>query len=94
MPSPVPVVLLGRLAVDLQFQRQRLGGALLRDALGRCLLAARSIGARAIVVHPVDAEAANFYARFRFELMDPPSNYTMYLLLPDIAHSLGSLHPR
>lgn len=94
MPSPVPVVILGRLAVDLEFHRRGLGGALLRDALARCSLAARSIGARAIVVHPLDASAANFYTRFRFEPVDARSSDTMYLLLHDVEHSLGSLRQR
>ena len=61
----VPAVLLGRLAVDLKHQGQRLGGALVADAL---LRAARSeVMAYAMVVDAKDEPAARFYAHLGFE---------------------------
>jgi GNAT superfamily N-acetyltransferase len=61
VPDPVPVVVLGRLAVDLAFQHQGLGRALLRDAVLRSLQAAYIIGVRAILVHALSEQAKGFY---------------------------------
>ena len=64
---PISVILLARLAVDKSEQGQGLGAALLKDALQRCLQASESIGARAVLVHAIDAEAKAFYQHFGFE---------------------------
>lgn len=61
VPDPVPIVVLGRLAVDLDFQHQGLGRVLLRDAVLRSLQAAYIIGVRAILVHALSDEAKAFY---------------------------------
>ena len=66
MPDPVPVILLGQLAIDENYQHRRLGSDLLVDAAGRCLAAAGVVGARAIVVQAIDERAAAFYAKFGF----------------------------
>jgi len=60
-PDPVPVVVLGRLAVDRDFQGQGLGRALLRDAILRTLQAADIIGVRAILVHALSEQAKRLY---------------------------------
>ena len=54
MPEPVPVILLGQLAVDTDYQGRGLGSDLLVDAAKRALSAAEFIGARAIVVQALD----------------------------------------
>ena len=64
---PISVILLARLAVDTTEQGQGLGAALLKNALQRCLQASESIGARAVLVHAIDAEAKAFYQHFGFE---------------------------
>ena len=64
---PISVILLARLAVDKTEQGQGLGVALLKNALQRCLQASESIGARAVLVHAIDAEAKAFYQHFGFE---------------------------
>ena len=66
MPEPVPVILLGQLAVDTRCQGKGLGVGLLADAARRSLAAADVIGARAIVVHALDVRAKSFYERFGF----------------------------
>ncbi|MFO0799465.1 MAG: GNAT family N-acetyltransferase [Gemmataceae bacterium] len=76
---PVPVAVLGRLAVDVSVQRQEHGRRLLTDALRRILSAADVVGIFAVVVDAIDDRAAAFYARFGFEpIPDAPSR----LLLP------------
>src|SRR5215470_4258659 len=53
MPDPVPVVVLGRLAVDKGLHGQGVGTGLLRDAVLRILHAAEIAGVRAILVHAI-----------------------------------------
>ena len=62
----VPVVLLGRLAVDLTVQGQGLGSMLLIDALRRAQHLAEHVGVRAVEVDAIDEEARQFYLRFGF----------------------------
>ena len=66
MPEPVPVILLGQLAVDSAHQGRRLGSDLLVDSARRARAAAEFIGARAIVVQAIDERAKAFYGRFGF----------------------------
>lgn len=65
--QPVPMILLGRLAVDRTQQGRGLGTLLLRDAILRFLQAADLIGARALVVHAKTEKLARYYARYGFE---------------------------
>ena len=61
MPDPIPVAVLGRLAIDKSHQRQGLGRALFRDAALRVIAAADSIGIRGMLVHAISDEAKAFY---------------------------------
>lgn len=56
-PDPIPVIVLGRLAVDGAAQARALGRSLLADAIERCLNAARIIGAPALIVHALNERA-------------------------------------
>lgn len=84
---PVPVMILARLAVDVEHQRQGLGRALLKDALLRTLQAADIAGIRAVLVHAKDAQARAWYASWDFEpsVTDP---YHLFLLLKDLKSAL------
>lgn len=66
MPDPVPVMILGRLAIDQDWQGRGLGSDLLREAVKRTIQVARIAGIRAIMVHAIDADAARFYERAGF----------------------------
>jgi GNAT superfamily N-acetyltransferase len=66
MPEQVPLLLIGRLAVDTQWQGRGLGSALLGDALRRCLAASVIAGARGVVAHAIDEAAVGFYERHGF----------------------------
>src|ERR1700734_31851 len=66
MPEQVPLLLIGRLAVDAQWQGRGLGSALLVDALRRCLAASQIAGVRGVVAHAIDETAAAFYERHGF----------------------------
>ena len=65
-PEQIPVILLGILGVDIQWQGCGLGRDLLLDAVHRAELVAEQIGARALVVDPIDDGAEAFYAHFGF----------------------------
>jgi len=82
MPDPLPVVVLGRLAVDRRHQGKGLGRALVADAVRRSLDARRLIGARALLVHAIDAPAAAFYSSLGFR-PSPLSDWTLMLQLSE-----------
>lgn len=63
----VPVVLVGRLAVDRRHQGSGLGRSLLQDIVVKSVRASSIIGARAIVVDALSDQVASFYERFGFE---------------------------
>ena len=73
MPDPIPVTVLGRLAIDQRFQGQRLGAGLLRDAILRTLNVSQHIGIRAMLVHVISEDARQFYLKygFRASVIDP-----------------------
>lgn len=79
MPNPVPVMVLGRLAIDAGFQGRGLGGALLRDAILRTMQAADIAGIRAMLVHAISDEAKRFYERCGFQ---PSPIDPMTLMIP------------
>lgn len=80
---PIPVVLLGRLAVDQGAQGQGVGNALLIDALHRCLEISESLGLFAIEVLAIDEAAANFYAKYGFTALLDDARH-MYLSISTI----------
>jgi GNAT superfamily N-acetyltransferase len=61
MPDPLPVLLLGRLAIDKNYHNKGLGSALLRDAMIRAVSVAGDAGIFAILVHALSEEAKRFY---------------------------------
>lgn len=61
MPDPVPVVVLGRLAIARTHQGRGLGRALFQDAAHRVIHAADAIGIRGLLVHAISEEAKAFY---------------------------------
>jgi GNAT superfamily N-acetyltransferase len=63
---PIPVVLLGRLAVDQQAKGQGLGKALLADALKRAAAISGQLGIYAVEVFALNATAKDFYRKFGF----------------------------
>ena len=79
---PIPLVILARLAVDLDYQKRGLGFSLLQDAITRTVAIADQAGIRALLTHPIDAAADAFYRRFGFE-PTPLQERQLILLLKD-----------
>ena len=61
MPQPIPVAVLGRLAVDRAYHGKGIGRALFRDSALRVMQAAEAIGIRGMLVHAISDEAKAFY---------------------------------
>ena len=91
MPDPVPVILIGRLAVDQGFKGHDLGASLLQDALLKGIEASHILGARAFVVDALNSEAERFYEKFGFCLVPPASKRAMYLLVKDAEATVAEL---
>ena len=79
---PIPLVILARLAVDLDYQGRGLGFSLLQDAIHRAITVAEHAGIRALLTQPLDAQADAFYRRFGFESL-PQGERHLILLLKD-----------
>jgi len=78
LPEHVPLLLIGRLAIDHAYQGIGLGTRLLADALRRCLAVSDIAGARGIVAHAIDDDAVRFYQRHGF-LLSPLGERVMLL---------------
>ena len=66
MPRQIPGVVLGRLAIDRDFQGSGLGRALLHDAIRRAQIAAAEVSARLVLVHALSPAAEAFYLHHGF----------------------------
>jgi GNAT superfamily N-acetyltransferase len=80
MPDPVPVMVLGRLAVDRRAQGIKLGAAMLQDALKRAIAVSQNTGVRALLVHALHDQAKQFYEHYGFQ-QSPQHPLTLMLRL-------------
>jgi GNAT superfamily N-acetyltransferase len=89
MPDPIPVVVLGRLAVDKSQKGRGLGRALFQDAARRILHAAEAIGIRGMIVHALSDDAKSFYLRLGMTVspLDP------MILMTTLADLRAALDP-
>ncbi|WP_434318772.1 GNAT family N-acetyltransferase [Leifsonia sp. P73] len=90
MPDPIPVALLGRLAVDRRHAGVGLGASLLQDAALRAIQASETLGIRALVVDAIDEGVVPFYERFGFRRF-PGSRRILYLRIADALKTAASL---
>jgi GNAT superfamily N-acetyltransferase len=79
----IPVVRLGRLAIDQRFQGQGYGGVLLADALFRAVRS--GIGAFALVVDAKDEAAVAFYVHHGFQVF-PEEPLVLFLPLANLPY--------
>nr|WP_242508661.1 GNAT family N-acetyltransferase [Rhodocyclus purpureus] len=87
MPDPIPVVVLGRLAIDQSIQGNGMGRALVRDACLRVIAAADAIGIRGMIVHALSESAQAFYERVGFE-PSPLDPMTLMATIADLREGL------
>jgi len=81
MPDPIPALVLGRLAVDCNWQGQKIGRGLLKDALARGINVSEQVGVRVIIVHVLNDKAEAFYRKYGFTNKNIASNTLMLPLL-------------
>lgn len=86
MPNPIPVVVLGRLAVHTDYQGRGLGADLLKDAVLRSLRLSREMGIRALLCHALSEQARQFYLHHGF-IESPDDAMTLMLNLAKLASS-------
>ena len=89
MPDPIPVMVLGRLAVDINHQGKGIGKGLVKDAVMRTLQASEIAGIAAILVHAIDEEAKKFYVEQCGFISSPIHPFTLMVTLSDVQKSLG-----
>jgi GNAT superfamily N-acetyltransferase len=87
MPDTLPIVLLGRLAIDKKHQNKGLGKALLRDAMLRVVNASTSVGVFAILLHALSEQAKRFYLSCGF-VQSPLQSMTLMMTLKTIQNIL------
>ena len=87
MPDPIPVMVVGRLAVDKNHQGRKIGRGLLKDALQRILALSKVAGIRAVMLHAMDEDAAKFYLKYGF-IEYPGGSRTMFLPIESIQAAL------
>lgn len=88
MPDPIPVMVIGRLAVDCRWQGKGIGRALLRDAILRTLQASEIAGIRAILVNAISEDAKQFYEKCGFTA-SPIDPMILMVKVNDAIASLG-----
>ena len=89
MPDPIPVLVMGRLAIDKVYQNQGLGKALLLDAVHRTIQAGEIAGVAALLVHALSEEAKKFYLSRGF-VASPIQSMTLFLRLIDVRAEIAS----
>jgi GNAT superfamily N-acetyltransferase len=87
MPEPIPVAVLGRLAVDQTYHGQGIGRALFRDSALRVMQAAEAIGIRGMLVHAISEEAKAFYVALGLS-ESPLEPVTLMVTLADLRANL------
>ncbi len=91
MPDPLPVMVIGRLAVDKSLQRRSIGKGLLRDAVLRTVQASEIAGIRAILVHAISEPAKRFYEGCGF-IASPIDPLTVVLTVAEAKKILTETH--
>ena len=83
MPDPIPMAILGRLAVDSTWQGKGLGAALLQDAMRRSTQAAAILGIRGLLAHAISLQAKTFYEYHGF-VASPTQAMTLVLSIKGV----------
>lgn len=89
-PDPVPVTLLGQLAVDRDYQGQGHASSLLLFALRTALNASRTVGSMGVITHPLDDDVRGFYARWGFQELPFDPHRAMLVRMVDLQQSFAS----
>ncbi|MFY0666341.1 MAG: GNAT family N-acetyltransferase [Natronospirillum sp.] len=86
-PEAIPMVVLGRLAVDNRYHGRGIGAGLLKDCVIRSAASMAAVGGAGLLVHAIDDAAVSFYTKFGFT-PSPLSSRTLMARIKDIQASL------
>jgi GNAT superfamily N-acetyltransferase len=89
-PDPIPVLVMGRLAIDARHHGAGQGTALVRDAILRTLQVADLAGVTALLVHALSEKAKLFYLSRGF-VPSPIQPMTLCLPLSSVIQTLNEL---
>ena len=89
-PDPVPVTLLGQLAVDKDYQGQGHASSLLLFALKTALHASQTVGSLGVITHPLDDDVRRFYVRWGFQGLPFDPHHAMLVRMVDLQRSFAS----
>lgn len=81
-PDIIPIMVLGKLAVDLKWQGKGIAKHLLKESMLKTVEASKIAATRGILVHAIDDKAASFYKRYGF--IDSKIDLTLLLPIEDI----------
>lgn len=87
MPEPIPVAVLGRLAVHSDWNGRGVGAGLLKNAALRTAKLAEEMGIRALLCHAIDESAKEFYLHHGF-VESPIEPLTVMLNVAKLAKAL------
>jgi len=86
-PGPIPVLVIGRLAIHKEYHLKGIGTALLNDAIRRAIQAAEIAGVAALLVHAISEQARRFYLSRGF-IESPVKPMTLCLMLATVDQAL------
>ena len=86
MPEPIPVAVLGRLAVQSDWGGRGVGGGMLKDAVLRTMRLSEEMGIRALLCHAISQDAKNFYLHHGF-IESPIEPMTVMLNIAKLARA-------
>jgi GNAT superfamily N-acetyltransferase len=89
-PNPVPVTLVGQLAVDKNYQGQGHAASLLMFALKTALRASEIVGSLGVITHPLDEGMRRFYSRWGFQDLPFDPRRAMVVRMADLRQSFGA----
>jgi GNAT superfamily N-acetyltransferase len=88
-PDPLPVFLLGQLAVGKEWQGQGYATSLLLFALRTALHVSETVGSVGVITHPLDDGMRRFYARWGFANLPFDPRRSMMVRMVDLQRSFG-----
>ncbi|WP_029408605.1 GNAT family N-acetyltransferase [Thiomicrorhabdus sp. Milos-T2] len=83
MPNPIPVLVMGRLAIDKNYQGQSFGKHLLKDCLLRSIAVSEHVAFKALMIHAIDEKAKEYYLNLGFA-ESPTNDLTVFLPMKQI----------
>lgn len=86
-PDQIPILLLGELAVDRQYQGRGCARSLMLFALTTAVRFSEEIGCFGVLTHPLDDQVRAFYSRFGFETLPFDPRRSMVVRIADLKRS-------